>query len=127
MRWLGSDDELWIAVRAERRLVVHFGASWNATYDFEIQRRLALLVPSYRARIAFAQASTDDESFWPDLRVWRVLNLPALVLFARGRHVFTLNGLRHELDLAHLFDTLATSPDDTDLETQLSRAEANGR
>jgi thioredoxin-like negative regulator of GroEL len=109
MRSLESPEELQRAIAEAPRLVVHLTASWNAQYDSEMQRCLELLRSRYNERIVFATANTDVEAFGPLVREWRVLNLPALALFAFGRHVSTQVGLRSERQLAELCDTLAAT------------------
>jgi thioredoxin-like negative regulator of GroEL len=94
------------------RLVVHFGASWNERYDCEMQQRLEPFLARYNGRIGFAAANTDAEAFWPLLREWGVLSLPALVFLAHGRHVGTTNGLRTQHQLTALFDAFASDHDD---------------
>jgi thioredoxin-like negative regulator of GroEL len=101
-----SPAELQQAVAELLPLVVHLTASWNDQYDSEMQKRLAPVQARYKGRIGFATANTDVEDFWPLMREWRVVNLPALALFAFGRHVSTQIGLCSEQQLAELCDAL---------------------
>ena len=106
---LDSPEELQREMASVPRLVVHFTASWNGRYDSEMQHRLEPLRTHYHPRIRFATADADAEGFWPLLREWRVLNLPALVCFAFGYHIRTVVGLRSEHQLIELFDALAAT------------------
>jgi hypothetical protein len=111
MRNFDSLEELQRALAKIPRLVVHVTASWNARYDSEMQKCLKLIRSRYNDRIAFATLDSDVEIFWPLLREWKVLNLPALLLFAFGRHIRTQIGLRSEQQFIELFDGLLAVPE----------------
>jgi len=63
----------------------------------------------YNECLVFATLDSDVEVFWPLLREWKVLNLPALLLFAFGRHVRTQIGLRSDDQFTELFDALTAT------------------
>jgi hypothetical protein len=80
-------------------LIVQCTASWNADNDRAMMAALSEVVLETSGVRVF-QLNADEETAWPLLWRWRVLNLPALVVLARGRHVGTLVGLRPVPELA---------------------------
>jgi thiol-disulfide isomerase/thioredoxin len=93
------DAETLPGLLAEHRVVVlHCWAAWNG-YDRQMDAVLRGLVPLFAGQVVFYSLNTDLEAGWPLLRVWGVLNLPALVCLIDGDRHETLIGLKTEVAL----------------------------
>src|SRR5207248_9634319 len=79
------------ALTSAPAVVIHFWATWNGQ-DRPFAATLAAIEPEFRGQIAFRSADVEDPELWPFCREWEVLNLPALGLFVRGKHVKTIIG-----------------------------------
>ena len=74
-------------------LVVHVWAPWNA-YDRVVDAHLTAIRNHAGISGALIRSINSDlQEFWPALRAWHVVNLPALVFFRRGQHQATLTGV----------------------------------
>lgn len=96
--------ELPDVVATQPFVLLHIWAVWNG-YDKKMDAIIQSLRPLYEPRIAFYSVNTDDQDFWPLMRMWGVQALPALVFYRRGewcRNIgFSLNdpsSLRTKLD-----------------------------
>jgi len=76
-----------------RLLVVHFWAPWDL-YDFEYADRLVQARTSCSAALVMRSLDIDDPEWSEDLRMWSVLNIPAIGLFRNGQHAQTIIGMR---------------------------------
>lgn len=79
-------------------VVVHFWAVWNQP-DRVMDALLQQLRPEFANRIEFRSCDIDDLDAVPIISRARVLNIPTLACFIRGRHHETRVGLRPEQDL----------------------------
>jgi thioredoxin-like negative regulator of GroEL len=79
-------------------VVVHFWAAWNQT-DRAMDALLQRVRPEFANRIEFRSCDIDDLDSVPIISKARVLNIPTLACFIRGRHHETRVGLRSEQDL----------------------------
>ena len=107
--WLATDGA------AVPLLVVHVWAPWNA-HDRTFDANLTAIRNDPRTFNALIRSiNADLKSFWPTLKAWHVLNLPALVLVRAGQHQATVTGVHSPEHLASLISgqvsEMARSPD----------------
>src|SRR3954452_1929545 len=80
-----------VTLSSNRVVVIHFWAGWNG-YDRPYAATLAGIESEFQGQITFQSAVVDDPELWPFYRECEVLNVPALGLFVRGKHVKTIIG-----------------------------------
>ena len=78
---------------ADPLVAIHFWAVWNS-YDRQMDKLLAELQPEFEATLKFRSLDIDDPESRPISVDAKILNVPALGLFANGQHVDTQIGLR---------------------------------
>jgi hypothetical protein len=90
-------------------MVVHCGAAWNG-YDLMMDSLLQVLKPEFADFIGFYAADFDDFDGlnWIWHEEWKILNLPALVVFVKGKWTETLIGLRSIEELRAKFQEWLT-------------------
>ena len=88
-------------IATEAFVVLHFWAEWDI-YDRQLDRALAPVRAEFADRVAFRSADVDQLDLVPVCRTCDIVNVPALVCFARGRREHTLVGLRPSTELRQL-------------------------
>ena len=86
-------------------LVVHLWADWNG-YDRMMDRALKRLNLEFQGRVQFRSLDTEDPEHHDYLRRIGLLNLPSLILYARGKEPRLITGMRPIEELRKIFGSL---------------------
>jgi thioredoxin-like negative regulator of GroEL len=79
-------------IAAHDVVVFHFWASWNA-YDVTMDQMLGEIANDYSDQIFIGSIDTDNQENWARCKELRILNLPAIATFVKGKHFETVMGL----------------------------------
>lgn len=85
--------------REHRFLLLHMWAAWNDD-DRAMDEVLRRVRPDFAGRVEFRALDTESPANWTFVLAQRgIVNLPALVLYVKGRRSDVLIGLRSRGDL----------------------------